>query len=92
MENIKYGVRLGDIIHFWLDRWVGDNTLAVQFLDLFRCAKENEGYILTHFEWLGNPIIWCPDFSRSLMEQEEAQFIRLLNLLNETPIQERGRM
>lgn len=68
-----------ETIHFWIDLWVGDISLAMQFPYLFRCAKDKEAYIQRSFEMLENEIIWCPIFRRNLMEHEEAQFLSLLN-------------
>lgn len=44
MANIKF-VGSGEKIFFGLDPRVGDSLLAVQFLDVFRCAREKEAMV-----------------------------------------------
>ena len=76
MENIKYQTGMGEIFLFWKDQWAGDRTVAAQFPDLFNCAMDKDAKVKSYMS------------RRHLKDQEESQFISLLNLLNDMYIPE----
>ena len=90
MENIRYHVRSGERILFWRDRWIGDKNLVAQFLALFNCAMDKDAKVNSYMSRVGDMVVWSPIFRRNLKDQEESQFISLLNLLNGAFIMERG--
>ena len=90
MENIKYQIGTGDKILFWRDWWVGDRTLAAKFPDLFKCALDKDAKVKSYMSRIGDNVVWSPILRTQLKNQEEAQFISLLNLLNGVYIPEGG--
>lgn len=57
MQNIKYHIRSGGRVLFWKDRWVGDQTLVVQFPDLFNCSVHREAKVKDYLSIAGGR--WC---------------------------------
>lgn len=60
MENIKYHIGLGERIIFWIDRWVGDRSLATQFPDLFKCVVDKEANVNAYTSRVGRHVVWNP--------------------------------
>ena len=82
-RNLKYRVGSGEKVMFWLDNWVGDRPLVVQFPNLVNCALDKEATVSSYLEriGIGSHLIWYPIFRRNLKENEESQML-LLNLLS----------
>ena len=71
------------------DWWIGDRNLEAQFPPL-NCATDKDTEVNSYMSRVGDMVVWSPTFRRNLRDQEESQFILLLNLLNEAYIMERG--
>lgn len=84
--EVRYRVGLGDKILFWQDLWVGDNTLADQFLHLFYCAKDRLAKVGDHMELNEGQVGLCPVFRRNVTELEEEQLMELLHSLSNLEI------
>lgn len=67
---------------FWLDRWIGDRSLAIQYLSLFTCARNKESKVQDYLERVGSQVVWGPTLRRNLTKAEEAQLIILNSLQN----------
>lgn len=78
----------GERVFFWLDSWTGDCPLALQFSDLFKCARHKDANVHNYLERGVNWVIWGPIFRRNLMENKERQFVRMLNLLKHVHMME----
>lgn len=90
MENIKYKIGSGESILFYKDQCTGDRSLGTQFPDLFNCAKDKEAKVKAYMARISNQVVWSPTLRRNLKDNEESQFISLLNLLNGMFILENG--
>lgn len=74
---------------FWLDKWVGNLPLALQFSLLFKCAKNSDTKGIDYYERMGDQVIWGPIFRRNLTEIEQ-EFIDLINTLQNVHLPEGG--
>ena len=81
-QSIRYKVGNGDNISFWHDIWVGNNPLAIQFPDLYRCARNHKAKVADYLITNGSQHLWGPIFSRNLFEAEEAHLFNLLEVLS----------
>ena len=88
MEQIRYRVGTGDIILFWLDNWIGDRALAIQFPDIYNCAADKKAKIHCYMERFGDHYGWNPILRRNLKDNKLDQYKSLLNLLSGAQIQE----
>lgn len=84
--QVRYRVGLGDKILFWQDLWVGDNTLADQFLHLLYYAKDCLAKVGDYMELNEGQVGWCPVFRRNVTELEEEQLMELLHSLSNLQI------
>lgn len=50
IATIRFRVRTGEKMHFWLDAWLGDRPLAIQVPDLFSCAKGQRTTVNSYME------------------------------------------
>ena len=87
MENIRYQIGSGERTLLWKDRWASERELCAQFPDLFRCAQDKEATVSSHVSAIGGRVVWGPTFRRNLKDNEEFQFIGLLNSLDSLIIQ-----
>lgn len=62
-----------------------------EFLDLFRCARNQLVNVKDYMDGNGNQITWAPIFRRSLQELEERHLFSLLDVLEQIPIPEERR-
>lgn len=85
-DSIKYRVGSGNKILFRLDTLVGERSLADQFPDLYRCARDPQAKVGDYMERSSNQVFWGPIFRRNLIEFEERNFFSLLEILNQTLI------
>lgn len=59
MENVRYIILAQcERVFFWLDSWIGDCPLALQFLDLFKCARHKDANVHNYLERGANRVIW----------------------------------
>ena len=49
-SHISFQIGSGDHVFFWLDTWVGDRPLAMQFPDLFRCVRDSQATVKDYME------------------------------------------
>lgn len=47
---MRYQAGLGDKILFWHDVWAGDTTLAVQYPNLYSCARDQMAKVGDYME------------------------------------------
>lgn len=90
MPSLMRKLGLGRNVLFWLDVWVGRPQVE-EFLDLFRCARNQSAKVKDYMDGNGNQITWAPIFRRSLQELEERHLFSLLDALEQIPIPEEGR-
>lgn len=57
MANINFRMGSGQKIYFWHSVWVGNTPLAMQFSNLFSCAKNREAKASEYMQKLGGRII-----------------------------------
>ena len=81
-QSIRYHVGNGENIFFWHDIWVSNTPLAIQFLDLYRCARNRKAWVRDYLDTNGSHHLWCPIFRRNLSEAEEANLFNLFEILN----------
>eukprot|EP00268_Persea_americana_P054181 TRINITY_DN6183_c0_g1_i3.p1 TRINITY_DN6183_c0_g1~~TRINITY_DN6183_c0_g1_i3.p1 ORF type:complete len:183 (+),score=26.84 TRINITY_DN6183_c0_g1_i3:67-549(+) len=75
----RVGTREGNF--FLHDIWVGDQPLAAQFLDLYRCARNKQAKVKDYMDRDAERILWGPIFRRDLTESEEKNLMNLLDKL-----------
>lgn len=56
--------------------------MAMSFPLLFNYARYKTAKVQSYMERLGNQVVWEPIFRRNLTDQEEKQFVTLIDLLN----------
>eukprot|EP00268_Persea_americana_P033450 TRINITY_DN3312_c0_g1_i6.p1 TRINITY_DN3312_c0_g1~~TRINITY_DN3312_c0_g1_i6.p1 ORF type:complete len:225 (-),score=29.21 TRINITY_DN3312_c0_g1_i6:634-1308(-) len=90
MQNIRCNVCLGKKILFWKDTWIGEEPLASKFPDLFNCARDKQANVENYMDRSGmsGQITWSPTFRRNLKENEELQFLSLIDLLRDIHLSE----
>lgn len=49
-SHIRSQIGSKDHVFFWLDTCLGDRPLAVQYLDLFRCVRDNQATVKDYME------------------------------------------
>ena len=83
-SQIRYHVGSREDLFFWQDVCVGDIPLAVQFLDLYRCARNRQAKAKDFMESDADRILWGPTpiFRRDLIESEEDNLMSLLDKLS----------
>ena len=90
MKQVRLRVGKGDKIYFWTYLWVGENTLAYTFPELFSCATNQETKIIECMERKGDQINWGARFRRNLKEVE-SQFYSMLAILGSVFIPKKGK-
>ncbi|KAJ0464423.1 putative reverse transcriptase zinc-binding domain-containing protein [Helianthus annuus] len=71
----------GYSVMFWLDYWVGDETLAIRFPALFALEKKKMAAVSDR--WLGGSLGWNWEWRRAISDGvEAAQLVQLVGLLN----------
>ena len=80
-----------DKIYFWTDLWVGENTLAYTFPELFSCATNQESKVIECMERKGDQISRGPTLRRNLKEVESSQFCSMLAILGSVFIPKEGK-
>lgn len=85
MQNIRYHVCLGKKIVFWKETWIGEEPLASKFPDLFNCAQDKQAKVESYMDrsGLSGQIMWSSKSRRNLKENEEIQFLSLIDLLRD---------
>ena len=91
MKQVRLRVGKGDKIYFWTDLWVGENTLASTFPELFRCATNHEAKVIEYMERKGDCISWGHTFRRNFKDVEGSQFHSMLTILGSVFIPREGR-
>ena len=81
-QSICYRVGNGEKISFWHNAWVGVSSLADQYPDLYRCARNYKAWIRDYLDTNSNRNLLCPIFRKNLYEAEEAHLLSLLEVLN----------
>ena len=76
-------VEVGDSCsnRFWLDYWVGHDTLAFMFPNLFLIAIDSSAIVSTQTYLFGGRMIWSPQFRRWPFQNLLNDPNNLLNLL-----------
>lgn len=64
--------------------------MAMQFPDLFRCAKDMKVKVNSYAEVLGGKVIWRPVFGINLKAQEGEQLMSLLGIFEPVHISKDG--
>lgn len=62
--SIKYWVGSSNKVLFWHDTWVGDRPLAVQFPNLYRCARDTKAKVSDYMERGSGQILSGPIFRK----------------------------
>lgn len=66
MKYIFCAIRNGSCISFWNANWLGQQSLASKFPDLFHVAVNQGGSIKEMWEWLDNEWCWVIDWKEDL--------------------------
>lgn len=83
--NIKFKVRSGDKILFWLDTWVRDCSLATCFLDLLSCASKPKAKTSTYMMKNGDQVHRGPIFKKNLADRGKSVFLLFIFLAKYPP-------
>ena len=65
-------------------------SLCIRFPDLFKCVVDKEVKVSAYMSRVGGHVVWNPTLRRNLKENEESQFMLLLNLLEGSNIAASG--
>ena len=65
-QSICFRVGNGEIISFWHAVWVGESLLALQFPDLYRCARNCNAKVKDYLHNDPNSSQWWLIFRRNL--------------------------
>ena len=80
---MSFAVGNGTRIHFWHDRWIGDNTLKDLYPELYACSNANDACI-SEVLWLpegGTVRVWDLRFFRAFEDWELAASYSLLQFI-----------
>ena len=82
-KHLSFVVGEGTRIRFWLDRWIGDDTLKNLYPDLYVCSAVKDAYI-SEVLWMpegGTVRVWNLRFYRAFEDWELAASYSLLQLI-----------
>lgn len=79
-ENIRFKVRSGVKIFFWVDKWIGNRSLAIQFPDLFHCASNQRATLSFCLSEVENQVVLVPILEGVLKRQNSYIFSTFLEL------------
>ena len=79
--GVERTVGRGESFRFWVGKWIGDSTLCLSFLNLFRIATSPSVRIIECDERSEVGIVGDIRFRRVLRECELTHLINLLSLL-----------
>ncbi|KAK2422417.1 hypothetical protein QL285_032952 [Trifolium repens] len=79
-------VGIGGSTRFWLDAWVGNVPLCVTFPRLFKISLQTNLCVKDMGAWENDTWIWCLEWRRSFFTWEEELFVKLLEIIEPTPI------
>ena len=82
-KYLSFVVGEGTRIRFWLDRWIGDDTLKNLYPDLYVCSAVKDAYI-SEVLWMpegGTVRVWNLRFYRAFEDWELAASYSLLQLI-----------
>ena len=80
-SNIKVEVGGGCSTRFWLNHWVGHDTLASMFPNLFLIATDPFATVSIQTCLFSGRMIWAPQFQRWSFQNLSNDLSNLLNLL-----------
>lgn len=87
---VRYKVGSGTKIFFWHNVWIGDRALAIQFPELYRCARDSWARVFDYIDMTPNEVVWGPILRRNLTTSEESSLLSLLELIRNMSIVEEG--
>ena len=70
---------------------MGDSLLSLQFLDLYRYARNLQANMMDTWKRDADRTLWGPIFRRNMLESEEGNLINLLDKLGRVFIPEEGK-
>ena len=83
---------MGNNTRLWEDHWVGQSSLASLFPCLYRFSCNNNALISSVISWnSSNTFSWDISFRRDPNDREISDFLGLLSIINDAPLDSRER-
>ena len=82
-KHLSFVAGVGTRIHFWHDKWIGDNTLKDLYPELYVCSAAKEAYI-SEVLWISEGStsrVWNLRFYRAFEDWELATSYSLLQFI-----------
>ncbi|KAF5178633.1 hypothetical protein FRX31_031782 [Thalictrum thalictroides] len=91
-KNVSCRVGKGERTQFWLDEWIGEGTLCVQFPHVFNISNAKNAVVADMLQFDQNGTRWDFQLRRERYEWEEEQFHQLMTLMEGVQIDEANDM